>query len=254
MADVIRVSIGSEPMQKIPALVLRHSIVSRTRAEVQFTSSWDAKTGWHPLMDRQPQLRNGTQFSAWRWIVPQLYGEGKAIYLDADQVCLGDIADLWSLLPTGKTIAAVCNAVGFFGSKVPEPDKTQTSVMVMDCGALKQRARVALHEAGNNGRLKYRDLMQAVWLPPEEIHELPPGWNHFGIKTPETRIIHYSHVKSQPWWNAKHPTLEVWYTALKAAVLADAVSAQDLVDAYQSKHLDGYYIERLRREIDGAGI
>lgn len=254
MAEIIRVSIGSEPMQKVPALVLQHSIRSRTKAEVQFTSSWDAKTGWHPLLDRQTTIKGGTAFALWRWIVPQLYGEGKAIYLDADQVCLGDIADLWNLLPADRTIAAVCNAVGFFGAKVPELGKTQTSVMVMNCEALRGRARIALQEAAKAGKLKYRDLMQATWLPIEEIAELPPGWNHFGISTPETRIIHFSHVASQPWWNPKHPTKDVWYTALKDAVKAGTVTPQELADALAAGHLDGYYIKRLRRDIDGANI
>lgn len=250
MSDSIRVSIGSEPLQRVPAKVLRHSILSRTQRPVEFLESWDDKRGWHPLMERAPRLKNGTGFNTWRWLTPQYYGTGKAIYLDSDQCVLADISDLWDSLPESKTIAAVCNAVGVFGpKKIPEPGKVQTSVMVMDCAALKERARIALAAAHQNGKLKYKDLMQATWLPRDEVHELPPWWNMFGICPEGTKLIHYSHVSSQPWReNVRHPAAEVWWRELRAAVEAEYVTTAEVAQEVERGHIAPVYLKRLRRD------
>ena len=53
-----------------------------------------------------------TEFSLFRYVIPELCGfEGRAIYLDSDMICLGDLAELadWPL-PDGAWFAAVPQA------------------------------------------------------------------------------------------------------------------------------------------------
>ena len=227
MAEVIRVSIGSEPMQLIPTLVLKSSIVRRTKSLVEFTTSWEPERGWHILIKTIPRLKNGTAFNTWRWCVPGVYGyRGKSIYLDSDQIVLADIAELWEALPAGKMMACVKNAIGVFGKKkIPEPNKNQTSVMVINNELAMWNSKALVKEV-NEGRLSYADMMQAAWLTPDEVHELDPAWNHFGVRNRETKLLHYSHVKSQPFRDPRHPAAGVWGQELRAAIESGFVTLE----------------------------
>lgn len=225
MSDVIRVSIGTEPKQYIPGEVLKSSILRRATRPVVFSESWTKSGGWNKAIADLPKLRPGTAFSGWRWIVPTLYGwRGKAIYLDADQVVLGDIGDLWDALEEGKSFAAVCNAEGFFGKKVPEPGAVQTSVMVMDCDRCRWSPLKLFHDV-ETGKLKYKDLMQARFLDREEIQEIDPSWNHFGMRDERTKLLHWSHVASQPYRKPTgHPTAYVFEDELHHAIRVGLIS------------------------------
>ena len=245
--EVIRISIGTEPSQYVASQVLRSSILRRTNRPVVFTESWTPEGGWHPLFNAAPAVRKGTKFSTWRWLVPAVYQHaGRAIYLDADQVVLGDIGELWDLLPAGKSIAMVRNAVGIFGKKTPEPNHWQTSVMVMDCGRCEWDTD-ALFNGVNEGLQQYRDLMQATWMASDDLHEIDPAWNHFGICTPETKLLHYSHVSSQPWKNPAHQTVDVWWREFREALNSKHVTMGDVEHAAHEGHLHKKFLKRLEK-------
>lgn len=244
MAEVIRISIGTEPSQLIPCEVLKSSILRRTSRPVEFSHSWTPSQGWHPLM---PRLKHGTKFSGWRWAVAENYGRtGKAIYLDADQIVLADIVELWDSLPAGKAFAAVINAVGIFGKKTPEPNHVQTSVMVMDCShPVWDSAARCLAAVASGGRT-YRELMQAAFVSRENIHDLPPEWNLFGVECAGANLIHYSHVGSQPWRNKRHPAAALWQCELSAAIAAGHLGLETLREECAAGHVDGIYYKRLK--------
>ncbi len=256
--EVIRISIGTEPLQHIPCEVLKASILRRTTRPVEFSQSWTKADGWHPAMEELPRLQ-GTKFSRWRWLVPSLYAHrGKAIYLDADQVVLSDIGELWDSLQDGYAFAAVKNAVGIFGKhKRPEPGAVQSSVMVMDCercdwNALKFCNKVA------RGEMPYRDLMQAKFLHDADIQELPPYWNHFGLHQSDTKLLHWSHVKSQPYRKPEHPTAHIFKDELHAGVRAGLVNRSEVVEACTtldtlcSEYLNGLPHAEQRNVIGGV--
>lgn len=245
--DVIRVSIGSEPSQRIAAKVLKASILRRTSHAVSFSESWEPEAGWSKSMEGVPRLKNGTGFNTWRWLVPAHYGwRGRAIYLDADQVVLADIAELWNALDSDHAFAAVTNAVGIFGKKkTPEPNTVQTSVMVLDCERCDWRAANMIHDVAN-GRMKYKDFMQARWFDRSRIQSLPPEWNHFGLVTPTTKLLHWSHVKSQPYRNPDHPTAGIFRNELAAAIRMSLVTAGEVKSEIKRGHLHKSYMEVAR--------
>lgn len=228
MSDVIHISIGSEPSQEIAAAVLRSSILRRTSRPVAFSTSWDPSQGWHPAMQEVPRLKRGTGFNTWRWLVPRLYANrGRAIYLDADQVVLADIGELWDQLQPGKIFACVTDAVGIFGKKIPEPGAVQTSVMVMDCESCDWNPG-ALFDQVLKDQMPYKDLMQARFLERGRIQSIDPAWNHFGIHRPDTKLLHWSHVASQPYRNAKHETAGIFKQELHASIRAGHVTRGDV--------------------------
>ena len=255
MSETIRIAIGSEPLQRIAADVLKHSILRRTERPVQFVESWTID-GWHPILKEIPKLPRGTRFNTFRWCLPGLFGQGKAIYLDSDQIVLSDIGELWDSLPDGATIACVCNAVGVFGKRQPEPGKPQTSVMVADVGRMS--ALMAKYARGHNDRgpvqdcaaggLVYADLMQGAWIPWGQIAELPPEWNHFNLKYENTKLLHFSKVSDQAWRCPDHPSAEAWYSELRETVEAGIITTTDLESEVGRGHLHGVFLKRIRRD------
>jgi len=245
MSEPIRVSIGSEPKCWLSAEVLKSSILRRTSREVVFTESWTQRHGWHPLMLRRPQLKAGTAFSAWRWWVPELYGhEGRAIYLDSDIVLLADIAELWDVLEPGKWLAAVLNVDPYDWWGWPKTirsarkkyaNKVQTSVMVMDCGLCRWDCATEFR------RQPYPDLMQGEWLPREHVKEIDRQWNRFGRCDEGTKLLHWSHVGSQPQKRPHHPTGHVFRAELRAALEAGHVAAADVNREIERKHVHASY-------------
>lgn len=261
MAEPIHVSVGTEPMQWLPALVLRSSIVRRASRPVLFSYSW-LPDRWHSAMEacrkciKRPEVFGGTQFNLWRWMLPSVYqNQGRVIYLDTDQVVLADIGELWDSLPVGKAIAAVKNAVGVFGEKQPEPGAWQTSVMVMDCRLCDWEPAVLLRKCetgsleywhGRQSKTPYSHLMQAKWIQEDRLHELPPGWNHFGCRLADTKLLHWSHVASQPYRHPEHPTAEVFRQELRASLEAGHVEPADVRRAVGLGHLHKSYKSLLR--------
>lgn len=237
-SETIRISIGSEPSQWVACEVLKHSIRRRTERPVEFVETWTKGGGWHPLMSTVPSLKGGTGFNVWRWLTPQLFPDGKAIYLDADQVVLTDIGELWDQLQAAKTVACVTEAVGIFGPKKrPEPGKPQTSVMLMDCGKLRMAMQPCPIASCAAGRMPYRDLMQAAWLDRKQIQTLDPEWNMFGVYTPETKLLHFSHVGSQPMKHPEHPAGWVFGVELRQAVADGVLSVKQLKKEADAGHI-----------------
>ena len=80
--------IGTDPSQFVAQRVLEYSIRKHTDADIKIVSG------------RQTQQRlGGTRFGFVRFLVPSLCDyQGTGIYMDADQLVLGDVAELAALL------------------------------------------------------------------------------------------------------------------------------------------------------------
>lgn len=270
MAEAIHVAIGSEPDQRLPALLLERSIRQRASREVVIWWSWDPHTRtWHPMAERHERL-GGTNFSAWRWLAPAavrygfLLGPGdepeRLIYLDCDQLVFADLAELEASLPDGKLIACVVGAEGNFNGKTPEPDARETSVMVIrhgkaplawDYTILAERVRdhgliswvsASIPEA-RKAKSDYAALMQATWIPAADVHAIAPAWNHMNHYEPaRTKLVHFTHVRSQPWKSPGHPLSKLWAEHLREAVAAREVSVALVEEEVAAGHVDPYWL------------
>lgn len=232
MQDAIRIFIGTEPKTALAQKVLEHSILRRTIAKVSFQAmtgrAWEYST---------KDIKVGTGFSLRRWMIPSACEwDGYAIYLDADQIVFGDIAELWNLknkdTVNGNQIWCTYQADKFSASAWP-----QTSVMLIDC-------RAALAQAGhwridqirdrllkNNNQAFYADLMHAKWMDPQPL-PIPTCWNHLNVfdKT-STRLLHYTKEPEQPWYKPSHPLAPLWEAELKEALRTGYVTPTDLKEA-----------------------
>jgi lipopolysaccharide biosynthesis glycosyltransferase len=221
---MIKVFIGTEANQFIPQKVLEYSIRKNTKHEVEIQ-------GVRQNMERV----GGTNFGFVRFLIPKMCNfEGKAIYCDADQLVLEDIDGLYNLLDPEKEIALVKKPEGTFGGKTVA-NHNQTSVMVLNCEKLKNwnpdtmfKPVIPNRAPLENGKIHYRDFMKLDWMNQEHIQEIDPRWNHFNIVNNDTKLVHFSHVRSQPWKKPSHPLAKYWGKWLKEAIENKFISKKEL--------------------------
>ncbi len=236
--EPVRVFVGTEPKQYIPQQVLGDSIRRRVSGEVEvhFTTQDIPRKG-------------GTGFGFVRYLVPSLCGyEGKAIYLDADMVVLTDIRELHDSLDDSHSVAIVQEAEGYFGGK-PVPKDNQTSVMVMNCAKLKSWDPKTLFDnvvpnkvEPADGQIRYRDFMKMPWFDQSQIQPLDPRWNHMNIVRPDTKLIHFTFVATQPWKRPSHELTKTWEKFLQEAIAGGAVKRTDILREVLRRHIHPRYI------------
>jgi hypothetical protein len=67
------------------------------------------------------------------------------------------------------------------------------------------------------------------WFDQNDIKSIDPRWNHFNIVESDTKLTHFSHVRSQPWKSPSHPLTEFWGKWLREAIRSGAVSRLELL-------------------------
>ena len=118
---MITIVIGTDPSQYVAQRVLEYTIRKHTDTEIKII----------PGIQTQKRL-GGTKFGFVRFLTPSLCDyQGTGIYMDADQLVLGDVAELAATLEPPHAIGIVRNIEGTFGGKPVEP-RNETSVMVLD--------------------------------------------------------------------------------------------------------------------------
>ncbi|MGE3771137.1 MAG: glycosyltransferase [Bdellovibrionales bacterium] len=195
----LNVYIGTEENQYLPQRVLEYSIKKQAKQPVNVRAI---------RMDLTKR-KGGTNFGFVRFYVPQLNNyEGRAIYVDADQLVCADINELANELNDNNcSVALVNNPEGNFGDKQgAEIRHNQTSVMVLDCARLKDWNPETMfdHVVPNReelkpGQIHYRDFMTLSWYDQSKIQPIDPRWNHYNINRPDTKLTHFSYVREQPW-------------------------------------------------------
>jgi hypothetical protein len=161
---------------------------------------------WPRLMrEGQSILRDGhvrawdpddlQSFTPLRFAPPSLMKfEGRAVVTDPDCFGVGDVAELFDRDMGGKAIMAV-----------PRPghnrrdDYIATSVMLLDCSKLRHWDFDQDLDDLFAHRFDYVDWIELKREDRSTIGFLEPEWNDFDRLTPETRILHTTKRRTQPW-------------------------------------------------------
>ncbi len=134
-------------------------------------------------------------FTPLRFMPPQLMGyQGRAVVIDPDVFAVGDVWELLSRDMQGR--ALMCRPKS--GAK-GKRGCLASSVMLLDCARL---THWRCEEQFNEMFEFKRDYMQWVCLKyedPETIGLFEPQWNDFDHLDPDTKMLHNTKRRTQPW-------------------------------------------------------
>jgi hypothetical protein len=174
-------------------------------------------------MSLRVKYANFTEFSLYRWLIPQLCGhEGRAIFLDSDTICLGDIGELFDMPMNGAAMMSI---------KAYDTGEWGPSVLLMDCAKCRFDLEAILDEI-EAGRYTYSEFTRLaetfLAIHPHGIGELDQKWNSFDRYDEQTKIIHYTDLMRQPWRYDGHPYGDLWYRYFAEAIQRGFVTETDI--------------------------
>ena len=200
------VFIQANDRQMLGARISAHSY----RRNARDPSAFDVKIldiRDHPrLLQRGQTILRGGHIREWdpddlqsftplRFYPPQAMGfEGLAVVTDPDIFGVGDVGELFERDLAGKAIWAV-----------PRPghndrdDYIATSVMLLDCGRLKHWQFDKELDDLFAHRFDYIDWIELKREDRANIGLLEPEWNDFDRLSPQTKLLHTTKRRTQPW-------------------------------------------------------
>lgn len=181
MTDTIRLFVGTDPYQRAAERALECSVRRHTTGPVDITwmRAGEGEWGWggwdHGWV---------TPFSLFRWFIPEACGfEGRAIYMDVDMLALTDLRELWEMpLAPSEALA-----------HPRRPD-----VILWECSRAPKWTppdagdKAAISQWVSNRR---REIRAAV---------LDETWDSKDKLLPDTRILHFTRMVTQPWRPYEH--------------------------------------------------
>lgn len=134
-------------------------------------------------------------FTPLRFYPPQAMGfEGLAVVTDPDIFGVGDVGELFERDLAGKAIWAVARP-----GHNDRDDYIATSVMLLDCARLKHWQFDQELDDLFAHRFDYIDWIELKREDPATIGRLEPEWNDFDRLSPQTKLLHTTKRRTQPW-------------------------------------------------------
>jgi hypothetical protein len=201
------VFVHTNEKQWLGALVAEYSFRRNSRNpdafDVKFIHTRD-----HPFLaakEGQTFLRGGTtrvwrmddlqSFTPLRFLPPKLMNwQGRAVVTDPDVFAVGDVNEL---LDRDMGSAAVMGR--HRSGKEEKQYQVATSVMLMDCARLSHWDVEGDFDQLFRMEKDYKEWMVLAYEDPENIGYLEDCWNDFDHLDDNTRLIHNTKRKTQPW-------------------------------------------------------
>ncbi len=134
-------------------------------------------------------------FTPLRFMPPSLMGyQGRAVVTDPDVFAVGDINELLDRDMEG------CAVMGRHrSSKDGKAAQVATSVMLLDCAALTHWDVEADFDALFRFEKDYKEWIVLAYEDPARIGFFEPCWNDFDKLDADTRLLHNTKRRTQPW-------------------------------------------------------
>ena len=221
MADEpVRIYVGAHETEALAFKVLEHSIRRHTDRQVEMRTIDNSLAP--PVTD--PRFLPYTNFSYGRFGIPKLAGyQGRAVYMDSDMIVFRDIAELWDTPFDGAKVLVEKVTPGSEGKG------RLTAVMLMNCEALDWDLEEIVNRLGVDYDMN--GLMSVYPLVGEgELQDrLPLGWNSLDEVTEDTRLLHFTKIKTQPWVYPCHAYGHLWIDEIRM-MLDDGSLTQDVIE------------------------
>ena len=200
------VVIHTNDKQMLGALVSAHSFRRNSRTPDAFEVRIVNAGEFPELQERGHSLLRGGHVREWdpddlqsftplRYAIPGLLGyKGLALVTDPDVFAVGDVAELFARDLEGKAIWCTPRP-GYH--KITDP--LATSVMLLDNAKLKHWRFADDLNALWAHEVDYLDWINLRREDLGTIGLLEPEWNDFDRLTPETKLLHNTKRRTQPW-------------------------------------------------------
>jgi hypothetical protein len=200
------VFIQANARQQLGAKISAHSYKRNARDPDSFDVHILHVSDFPRLMNPdQSILRSGTvrqwdpddlqSFTPLRFYPPQAMDfEGVAVVTDPDVFALGDIGELLNRDLEDKAIWAVPRP-----GHNKRPDYVATSVMLLDCAKLRHWQWDDYLDGLFGHRFDYFDWIDLTREDPSTIGFLDRRWNDFDRLKPDTKLLHTTKRRTQPW-------------------------------------------------------
>jgi hypothetical protein len=200
------VVVHTNDKQMLGALVSAHSYRRNSRTPDAFDVRVVNASEYPELQERGHSLLRGGHEREWdpddlqsftpvRFAIPGLLGyEGLALVPDPDVFAVGDVAELFTRDLQGKAIW--CRPRPGY-HKITDP--LATSVMLIDNARLKHWRFAEDLQALWGHKVDYLDWINLKRENLDTIGLLEPEWNDFDRLTPETKLLHNTKRRTQPW-------------------------------------------------------
>ena len=134
-------------------------------------------------------------FTPVRFLPPKLMNyQGRAVVIDPDCFAVGDVWDLLNRDMQGK--ALMCRV----RPPIKElPAYRASSVMLLDNARLTHWDAERTFNDLFAFKVDYMKWVKLEYEPDETVGTFENEWNDFDRLTPETRILHTTHRRTQPW-------------------------------------------------------
>jgi hypothetical protein len=134
-------------------------------------------------------------FTPLRFAPPSLMGfESRAVVVDPDCFAVGDVAELFAWDMAGKAICAVWQR-----PNTGKEPRWASSVMLLDCAKLRHWDFDRLLRDLFADRFDYLPWNRLELEDQATIGKLEPEWNSFDVLASDTRILHTTRRRTQPW-------------------------------------------------------
>lgn len=222
--STIRVFVGADDSQLVAAQVLKYTLIRHSSRPIDYHIMLQPTYNMPKEVKNQPR----TGFSFNRFNIPKLCNyQGKAIYLDADMLVFGDIAEIWDLPFNNKHLLST---------------DRQFSVLLLDCSSLDWDVNSLICQL-DSGQLSYEELMfDFAHMPADLIgFSIPKAWNSLEeYKDGKTKLLHYTVGRNQPWISRRNQLESIWVQELKSALKAGVVDPKCLLDGIKKGRLHPY--------------
>ncbi len=231
----LKVFIGSGEASVIERKVAIHSLEKHTSQNIDVyvfngTHNSVELNQEEPFLAPMPlkvKYQNSTEFSLYRYLIPQLCNfQGKAVYIDSDVVCLDDILKLFQIELNGSDFLAKFDAYPSFGDEF-----WGLSVMLIDC----ERCRFDLELICQEISQGLYSMLDFSCMSPHflrhhsyKIGKLSSHWNSFDLLDEHTKLIHYTNLYTQPWKSVGHPYGDIWFDYFEDARKAGKISQKEI--------------------------
>ena len=201
------VFIHTNERQWLGALVSEYSFRRNSASAEQFDVRFIHTRDYPYLSAKEGQsfLRGGTSrvwhmedlqsFTPLRFMPPKLMNwQGRAVVTDPDVFAVGDVYELLQRDMAGKAVMGRHRS-----GKEGKADQVATSVMLMDCARLQHWQPEEEFAQLFRSEKDYKEWMVLGYEDPDNIGYLEDYWNDFDNLDGNTRLIHNTKRKTQPW-------------------------------------------------------